>query len=283
MLRHTFIHLPRVGVATELALWNAGIATWEDFLGASSLPARVRGRQTELCAYLEECRARLEAADASFFHHCLPSGERWRLYPDFRERVAFLDIETTGGPAGTGYITMVGILDSESYKAYIKGYNLDDLRAALERYDLVVTYNGAAFDLPYIEHFFGRVFAGKAHLDLMVPLRRLGYRGGLKAIEKQLRVGRPSDLEGLDGYDAVLLWRMWRRGDKGALATLVRYNAEDVASLPALADIVYRELSGRLPVPCRQPETWPRPVIDLPYDMDVVQRLRRLRLLAGQY
>lgn len=280
MLRHSFIHLPRVGVATELALWNAGIATWEDFLGAASLPARVRRRQTELCAHLEECCARLAAADASFFHHCLPSSERWRLYRDFRERAAFLDIETTGGSAGFGYITMVGILDSQGYRAYIEGENLDDLRAALEQYDLIVTYNGAAFDLPYIEYFFGRVFAHKAHLDLLVPLRRLGYRGGLKAIERQLHVGRPSDLQGLDGYDAVLLWRMWRRGNTGALETLVRYNAEDVASLPALADIVYRELSGRLPVPCQQLAPWPRPVIDLPYDMDVVQRLKRLRFLS---
>ena len=129
-----------------------------------------------------------------------------------RHSAAFLDIETTGLSPYSSYLTLVGVLDQDGYHGFVRDDNLTDLREALERYDLVVTFNGASFDLPYVEHSFGSVFAHVAHLDLMYPLRRLGYGGGLKRIEAVLGVGRPSELSGLSGYDAVRLWRMWTRG-----------------------------------------------------------------------
>jgi uncharacterized protein YprB with RNaseH-like and TPR domain len=227
---------------------------------------------------LGECRVRLNARDGAYFGSCLPGRETWRLYADFRDRAAFLDIETTGLSPEYSYVTMVGILDSQGYTAYVRDENLEDLRAALEEYELIVTYNGASFDLPYLEHHFGRLFAHTAHLDLRFPLRRLGYRGGLKAIEGRLQAGRVSELAGLTGYDAVLLWRMWQEGEAGARDTLIRYNAEDVASLPALAEIVYNALLAELPVSQSPIEHRPRPVIDLPYDPDVVRRLTASRL-----
>ncbi len=277
MLRHTFIHLPRVGEITERQIWDAGITTWQDFLGAASLPARVERRRAELCAIIEASRARFEEGDAAFFGSLLPGGERWRLYGDFRQRAAFLDIETTGLSPASSHITMVGILDSEGYTAYVHGENLEDLRAAIEKYDLVITFNGASFDIPYIEHYFGSIFGNIAHIDLRFALRRIGYGGGLKSIERQLGVGRPSELSALDGFDAVLLWQMWREGDRGARDTLVRYNAEDVASLPPLADIVYRRLASRLPVPCAALSPMPRAEIDLPYDARAIRQLKRAR------
>ena len=280
MLRRTFVHLPNVGPVTEKAIWDAGLATWDDFISSSSLPSRVWGRRAELSRRLEECRVRLNARDGAYFESCLPRRELWRLYGDFRDRAAFLDIETTGLSPEYSYVTMVGILDSQGYTPYVRDENLEDLRAALEGYDLIVTYNGASFDLPYLEYHFGRLFAHTAHLDLRFPLRRLGYGGGLKAIEGRLQVGRVSELAGLSGYDAVLLWRMWQGGDTGARDTLIRYNAEDVVSLPALADIVYNTLLARLPVPQSPIEHRPRPVPDLPYDPDVVRRLTASRPLG---
>ena len=176
---------------------------------------------------------------------------------------------------------MVGILDSEGYTAYFSGENLEELRKGLERYNLVVTFNGAAFDIPYIEHEFGPLFGRMAHLDLMYPLRWLGYRGGLKAIESQLRMGRPSDLAGLDGFDAVLLWQMWRDGQAGARDTLARYNAEDVASLPGLAEFVYNRLASTQAVAGQLLQPSARAIIDLPYDMKVVSELKLRRALVG--
>ena len=277
LLRHTFIHLPGVGPVTELQLWQSGVTTWEGFLDATDLPPRVRRRRDDLCSLLDESQDRLARADGAFFASRLPGRERWRLYADFRDRAAFLDIETTGLSPGSSQITMVGILDSEGYKAYFSGENLEELREGLERYDLVVTFNGAAFDLPYIEYEFGRLFGHMAHMDLLYPLRQLGFRGGLKSIEYQLDMSRPSDLGGLDGFDAVLLWQMWREGQEGAKDTLARYNAEDVASLPGLAEFAYNGLASRQAAPCRLLQPSARTDIDLPYDMEVVSALRLRR------
>lgn len=280
MLRHTFIHLSGVGPATERELWSAGVTTWARFAESAWVPARLRERRREVERTLRECETRLEASDAAYFSAALPRAERWRLYADFRPRAAFLDIETTGLSPYDSHITMVGVLDSHGYRAYVHGEDLEDLRDGLQRYDLVVTYNGTSFDIPFIEHYFGRVFRGMAHLDLRAPLRRLGYTGGLKAIERRLGVGRASALSGLDGFAAVLLWRMWQRGDAASRDTLVRYNAEDVASLVPLADFACNQLAAGLPVGCEPIEPLPRPVIDLPYDPDVLRRLDGLRRRA---
>ena len=274
MLPNTFIHLTGVGEVTERAIWDAGVTTWEEFLGSTPAVPRIRNTYEHHCGYLETCRSRLEASDAAFFDACMPRSEKWRLYADFRRRAAFLDIETTGLSPQYSYITMVGVLDSDGYTAYVRDENMEDLRAALERYDLIVTYNGTSFDLPFIEHFHGRVFRSIAHLDLRFPLHRLGYRGGLKAIERRVGLERPSGLGDLTGYDAVLLWRMWLAGDSGARDTLVRYNAEDVAALPTLADFVYNRLSAGTPAGKQPLDDWPKPRIDLPYDTEVIDRLR---------
>ena len=278
MLRQSFIHLPRVGKVTEAEIWDAGIGSWEEFLVASELPSRIRTKGSGLRSLLERSAERYECGDAAYFDGALPSNERWRLYADFRERAAFVDIETTGLSAERGIITLIGVLDANGYTAYVYDENLADFRDAVERYDLIVTFNGAAFDLPYIEYHFGSIFRNVAHIDLRFPLRRAGYSGGLKSIERQAAVGRPSELSALSGYDAVLLWRMWQQGSEGARDTLLRYNAEDVASLPALAEIAYNRLlgrlAGRLPAEVRRLGATHRHEIDLPYDMDVIEHLK---------
>ena len=277
MLRQSFIHLPRVGEVTESEIWDAGIGGWDDFMDSSELPSRIRGRRDQLRSLVRDSRERYECEDAAYFDKMLPARERWRLYADFRKRAAFVDIETTGLSPERGIITLIGVLDADGYTAYMYDENLAEFREALERYDLVVTFNGAAFDLPYIEHHFGSIFGSVAHLDLRFPLRRAGFSGGLKSIEQQARVGRPSELSALSGYDAVLLWRMWQRGDEGARDTLVRYNAEDVASLPALAETVYNRLAGRLPTEICRIDPTHRHAIDLPYDVDVIENLKQAR------
>ena len=277
MLTQSFIHLPRVGKITEREIWAKGIRDWNDFIAAPDLPPRLRARAPELQALICADSRRYARGDAAHFNKRIPQRERWRMYPDFRNRAAFLDIETTGLSAEYGLITLIGVLDANGYTAYIQGDNLADFRQAIERYDLIVTYNGAAFDLPFIEHHFGKIFDGIAHLDLRFPLKRAGFFGGLKAIESQAKVARPSALSALNGYDAVTLWREWTRGDPRALDTLVRYNAEDVTSLPALAETAYNRLAARLPIPTATPPLTHthRHAIDLPYDTDVIDRIKR--------
>lgn len=273
MLPHTFIHLPNVGPVTEQALWELGIHTWRDFCSADSLPSRIVAQSSDLKYTVTECMKRLEELDANYFSRAIPKRENWRMYAEFRHNAAFLDIETTGLSPDYSIITLVGILDREGYHSFVYDQNLSDLREALEQYDLIVTFNGASFDLPFIESHFGEMFKHTAHIDLRHVLNRIGHKGGLKAIETRLGVGRPSELTALDGYDAVRMWRMWELGSQGALDTLIRYNAEDVFSLPKLAEIAYNRLTSSIGSPASKIGSVKYPEADLPFDSDVLDYL----------
>jgi hypothetical protein len=47
---------------------------------------------------------------------------------------------------------------------------------------------------------------------------------------------------GVNGYDAMVLWDRWRKGDRTALQTLLDYNHDDVVNLTLLE----RRLHGDL-------------------------------------
>jgi hypothetical protein len=242
VLRHTFLHIDGVGYRTEARLWRSGIRTWDE---ASARPARLPV-PPRLAARIEGEVGRSEDAlrkgRHAYFAHGLPARERWRAWADFRGRVAYLDIETTGLSIGRDAITVVGVYDGERERSFVKGVNLSRLPEALAAAKLLVTYNGARFDLPFLRRAFPRMRLDQIHLDLRYPLRRLGYRGGLKAIEEQVGIARSDETAGLGGFDAVRLWEQSRRGDPGALDLLLEYNMEDVVHLEALSRLAYREL-----------------------------------------
>jgi uncharacterized protein len=233
MLRHTFQHIPGLGERRERALWRRGIHTWDDLLAApqrSGLPATLlRDAQ----AVIELSEEALRQGNIYFFAQLLPVREHWRLYGDFHELTAYLDIET--GPLGNGRqgITVVGLFDGREFRSFVRGDNLHTLEYYLRRYDLLVTFNGKTFDLPLIERELG-IPIHQAQIDMRVFLHRLGYHGGLKRIERQWGILREDDIAGLTGFDAVLLWARHRRGDPEALGRLLAYNRADVVNLEVL-------------------------------------------------
>jgi hypothetical protein len=86
-------------------------------------------------------------------------------------------------------------------------------------------------------------------VDLRYVLRALGYKGGLKAIERTLGMSRPGEVASFDGWDAVRLWREYRAGSKEALRLLVEYNLEDVLNLEPLLRLAVNENIRRLGMP----------------------------------
>ncbi len=86
----------------------------------------------------------------------------------------------------------------EKSKTYIKDINLDDIVEEFSKYRLLVSFNGARFDLPFIKSEFPEIEFKQLHIDLMYPLRRIGYNGGLKNIEKLLGISRSEDTESTD-------------------------------------------------------------------------------------
>ena len=146
----------------------------------------------------------------------------------------------------------------------------------IKQYSLIVTFNGKRFDLPFIRRTLGRFPEYQAHIDLLYPLRKLGYRGGLKSIEVQLGLEREGALKEANGFLAVLLWAEYQRGNKAALDTLVRYNLEDVVNLQHLADVAYNEAVTRLPVNIDPLPLHPKYEVDTPFDPELIHYLRRI-------
>ena len=247
MLESTFIFLDGIGESTEQRLWDQGIDTWQTFLASPSIRGIPSARKELYDAELRTALHHLECGNAKYFAQCLKSRDHWRLFETFREKTAFLDIETNGAPATFGYITVVGIYGKQGMTALVHEDTLthDRLCEELEKYDLLVTFFGSGFDLPYIRTKFPRISLDHPHFDLCFAARRLGYKGGLKHIEGEFDLQRPSNVEGLTGWDAVLLWEAWCAGDTDAGTRLLEYNEMDVKNLEPLAEHVFDELKQR--------------------------------------
>lgn len=82
------------------------------------------------------------------------------------------------------------------------------------------------------------------HIDLCAVGRQLGYRGGLKTIERRMGIERSLELQGFTGADAVRQWNRWRhRRAEGARELLVASNKVDCMNLEPLADASYCQLA----------------------------------------
>jgi uncharacterized protein YprB with RNaseH-like and TPR domain len=159
----------------------------------------------------------------------------------------FLDIETTGMSPYEGHITVIGLFRNGRMSSLVRGESLTEerLEAELDQTDLLVTFFGSGFDIPFLQTVFPKLNFRKPHFDLCFAARRLGLKGGLKSIERELNIDRDASLEGLDGWDAVRLWQQWQGGDEAALDLLLRYNAADTRNLEPLAELVYAQMVKR--------------------------------------
>jgi uncharacterized protein YprB with RNaseH-like and TPR domain len=176
---------------------------------------------------------------------------------------AFLDTETTGLAGGTGtYVFMVGVGRYAGQSFHLAQFFMRDpaeepaLLAALTRFlepcQVLVTFNGKAFDVPllntrYITTGFAASaddspLAPRAHLDLL-PLARLLWRDrlasrALSSLEQHiLEVARTQ--EDVPGWlIPELYFEYLRSGDARPLKSVFYHNAMDVLSLAALLNHV---------------------------------------------
>jgi uncharacterized protein YprB with RNaseH-like and TPR domain len=177
--------------------------------------------------------------------HCPP--ERW----------AFLDTETTGLAGGSGTLAfLVGIGSITPAGFGLKQYFLRQpaeepsllsaLTADLANYDVLVTYNGKAFDVPLLETRFlmnrqKAPFARLQHVDLLYGARRL-WRLKLESCRLQdlerriLGHERVGDVGG--GFIPNLYFDYLRRSDPGPLEPVFFHNAIDILSLACLTAVV---------------------------------------------
>ncbi|MBU0685508.1 MAG: ribonuclease H-like domain-containing protein [Thermoplasmatota archaeon] len=244
MLRNSFLLLRGIGPQRERTLWTRGITDWKEFMGEATVRGISDGMKHIMDDELRTAERMLNRFETGYFATHLRNRDQWRCLNDFSSQVVFLDIETTGLSLRSP-ITMVGIYDGARVHSLIRGMGLtrDNLEAILGKAGMIVTYNGASFDLPVIESQFPGVIPEIPHVDLRYPLRRLGYAGGLKRIEADLGIERDKRVAYMTGENAVYLWKLWEKhGKRNALDLLVEYNTEDCRNLKTLAEHVYMSL-----------------------------------------
>ena len=130
----------------ERRLWSLGYDSWDAVLRENEPRLSLRRFQT-ISQHIQRSRVQLEDYNAVFFAEHMPSNQQWRLFPEFRHSVAYLDIESTGLRYGSDTITTIALYDGRDIHYYVRGRNLSTFSTDVQQYKLVVTYNGKF--LPY--------------------------------------------------------------------------------------------------------------------------------------
>jgi uncharacterized protein YprB with RNaseH-like and TPR domain len=181
-------------------------------------------------------------------------------------RIAFLDTETTGLAGGAGtvpFLVGVGRLtpggftvrqylmrDFEEEPSVLEALNRD-----LADADVLVTYNGRAYDEPLLatRYTLARVrppFGRLAHLDLLYGARRLWKLrfDSCRLVELEAQILGFQREGDVPGHLIPAIWFDYirtRRPDR--IAGVLRHNALDILSLAALAAILPARFSNQQP------------------------------------
>lgn len=239
MIKSTFTFIPGIGPKTEATYWEKGIITWYDFEKSIHLNGTGKTNKKVLIDYIQKAKEALNKKDISFFANHLPTKDHWRLYKDFFDRTVFLDIETTGLSLYYDIITLIGTFSGKEIKFFIKDNNLDQIGEYLRRFDIIITFNGTLFDIPFIKKEFPDITIPPVHLDLRYLLKSVGVSGPLKVVEKSLGINRDTETEKINGREAAVLWNRFVKEDDESLTRLVRYNIYDTTDLKKLMDYCY--------------------------------------------
>lgn len=240
MLRNTFLFLDGIRQGRERSLWQQGIHDWNDFLSL-----KVKGisenKKARLDSQLLLAKRAVEDYNSVFFSNRLKNSDRWRLFNNFKDDACFLDIETSGFYSD---VTVIGISNGFETKTFVRDINMNRNKVIeeLNKYKLMLTFNGSSFDLPVLKKYFGLEIQ-LPHIDMRHVCSKIGLNGGLKSIEHQLGIKRENEVQAVTGSDAVIFWELWKRtGEKKYLDLLVKYNSEDCDNLRPLANYAINEL-----------------------------------------
>ena len=167
-------------------------------------------------------------------------------------RILYLDTETTGlGGSGTvAFLVGLGYLTDEGFEVHqflMRDYPeepflLRHVAAGLDRFDVLCTFNGTAFDVPLLESRFlmnrmDRSVLELPHLDLLHMCRRLWKlrlgRCNLGRLEEVI-LGKPrtDDIPGSEVPQRYFDYL--RTKEISLLDDILRHNAQDIASLCVL-------------------------------------------------
>jgi uncharacterized protein YprB with RNaseH-like and TPR domain len=246
MIKNSFILLSGIGEKKERRLWSEGILTWEDFFCCKQVLDIDSEKKKIYDDFLYMAWESLKRRDCCFFAKHLKKREHWRLFEEFVNSSVCIDIETNGLTIENGgYVTVVGFYSVKGYKVLIKGENLteENIQQILDDHKFLISFYGNVFDLPFLQKEFPNLQIDHIpHFDLFFGGKRLGIQCGLKKLETLFLIEREERLKGLNGYDAVKLWKSYLNGSIESLETLISYNRADTENLLQLAKIFYEML-----------------------------------------
>jgi len=279
MLQSTFQLVPGLGPVRERRLWCSRLAAWSELAAWKGVVLNSRA-DALLRAAVEDAAEALRRRDVARLAAALPTGEHWRLFDAFGDDAAYLDIETGDDVWGRESISAIGFLDRNGPRLLLAGRDLDLFPALARHWSLLVTFNGLSFDVPVLRRAFPDWVPPAGHIDLRHVLARLGHRGGLKRIEREIRalhLARPAHLSGIDGWAACNLFRRGRDGDRRALRLFAEYNLYDVINLRTLMAYAY---NAQAAVEISQaPDLTDRvPVLPIPQRGDVLYDVSKILL-----
>jgi len=249
--RHTegsFLHLPGFGPKKVATLRGQGIVNWTDLLHRHhhDLP----GLDDSAPMWVKAIRAGMNALETNNLTHLVDTlhrSDHWRILADFIDQATFLDIETSGDHLRPEITLIICKHRGELY-TFTAEQNLEEFLDLLDEITLLVTFNGASFDVPQMENHFHIPMRDIAHIDLRWVCYHTDMRGGLKEIERAIGLIRPQDLIGMDGAEADWLWQRWKAtGNSTLLNRLTRYCAADVIGLQHLSNWLIARHAG---APC---------------------------------
>jgi len=249
LIDRTFRHCHGVGPRRDAILKAMGYGCWRDCLERSAgLPFSGPTRERFLEA-IRRSQAALENEELGYLTTALPGSEHWRILAAYHEEATYFDIETTGLSSRDATVTVISAYCRGDLFSFVHDRNLDDFLQLVDRSKLLVSFNGSSFDIPFLTSRFNLPDIGCPCIDLRWICYHHGYRGGLKAIEKQLHLDRPADVRQVDGLEAVMLFHHWQRGDAAAGRKLVRYCESDVLATYLVAGRLLDEMGLDIRLP----------------------------------
>ena len=92
----------------------------------------------------------------------------------FPEKTVFLDIETTELSRYYDIITLLGWVSQGRYGVLVRGQDHSDLRGIMRDAQVIITFNRALFDLPFLRAAFPDRKIPPVHIDLRFLAKRVG-------------------------------------------------------------------------------------------------------------
>lgn len=157
-------------------------------------------------------------------------------------RILYLDIETTSMKGDSGMVIVIGVLGDGGPELIFSGNPEDErkalewLKGKLEGCDLVVTWYGSGFDIPYLltrAVLHGVDLSKLAEIPMLdmyhwakANLLMTSYK--LTSVARFLGVWDAGDFS---GPDVLTLFKLWERGDDKTADLIVQHCKEDVILL----------------------------------------------------